>query len=91
MTTHTRHHCNACGAEIPAGVAAVYSGIHLNNAATANDGTHEWHSCNATCAAAHLRAMASRIEAHGARIDAMQAEVDENRAAFAAATQALRT
>jgi len=86
MTAKTVHHCNDCGAELTPAQAGLYFGNHLGAAYVASGGSFDWHSCDAACAAKHLRDLADKIEAHDAKHRAAQAEVDANRAAFAAAT-----
>lgn len=85
MTIKTRYHCNECASEISEAQAGLYSGVHTG--ATAQiAGEAFWHSCGAACAAAHLRDLADKVEAHAAEWRAQQAALDANRAAFAAAT-----
>lgn len=87
MTAKTTHHCNECGAELTAAQVALYSGMHLGATFVASgEPSMEWQSCGAKCAAAHLRRLADKVEAHEARWASKQAEVDANRKAFAVAT-----
>ena len=87
MTARTTHHCNECGKPITTAQAALYAGLHMGATAVAHGGEIDWHSCGAACAAAYLRAVAMSIEAHAAMHAAEQKKVDDNRAAFAKATQ----
>ena len=86
MSARTTHHCNECGAALTPEQASLYAGIHIGAAHQASEGTHDWHSCSAACAAKHLRDLADKIEAHAEKHAAAKAAVEENRRRFAAAT-----
>lgn len=73
MSSTVQYICNGCGKAITPTQAAEFAGIWSGQSTVASGGAHDWHACNGTCAAKHLREVASAIEARGQKLDAERA------------------